>query len=353
MNNIIQICNYLKMANNKSTENLLNDSDNSVEQFPPALRQVKPVKPRHSSLASHKRSAFSVTADIAAELSSSADSTPQQKHHQRPGRPKKTVVIDTAADVHHYSVPSQKPPVPMPRKNLIKPSTVAGRFHEADEILEISSDSSLEETGNLPVRKLSNQNLKPTISDTSGERSAVESQQLFFARSRKNTIVDTDHIPDVTLVQGFRASTTSAESSSRKADPVNSSISTVQSKDTNSVQSNVTDKSPNRTASPLVPTLSQPDKTNSEASDGSNDNTDYTEHSDVERLDKIEMINEKILDKLNLGKRNTRDRSIEMKNLRSRTAHKIATKSKSKPPESTDFGYTYEKLIGKLILFYC
>lgn len=339
----------LKMANNESTENLLNDSDDSCEKMPPTLRQVQPAKSRHSSLASHKRSAFSVTADIAArktEPSSSADSTPQQ-HRQRPVRPKKTVVIDTAADIHHYSVPSQTPPVPMPRKNLTKPSpVVAGRFNEADDILELSSDSSVESTGNQPVRKLSNQNMMPTISDSSGERSGVENQQMFFARSRKNTIVETDDIPDVTLVHGFRASTTSAESSSMKENVVTASIPSAQAKDKSSEQSIITDKSPIRTDSPLAPTQLMPDKTHSDASDENIDNTDSTEESDVEELDKIEVINEK------LNKKSTRDSSIEMKNLRSRSTHKIISKSKRKLEQSVDFGYTYEKLIGNCCLFY-
>lgn len=341
------------MANNKSTENLLSDSEDSCEQIPPPLRQVRPVKPRHSALASRKRTAFSVTADNATgetEVSSSADSTPQE-YLQRTFRPKKSVVIDTAADIHHYTVPSQTPPVPMPRKLVTQPVNVAGRFNNGNDILEFSSDSSPEDTGNRPARKLSNQNLMPTISDSSGERSAVESQQMFFARSRKNTIVDTEDIPDVTLVQGFRASTTSAESSSRKADVVSSSIPIVQAKDTSSVPLHSSNNAPIRTASPVAPIQPMIDNSNSDGSDGSNDNTDYTEES--EALDKIEMINEKPLNKQKLSKNTTRDGSIEMKNLRSRSAHKIITKSKRKPEQSTDFGYTYEKLIGNLILFYC
>lgn len=340
------------MANNKSTENLLNDSDDSYEQFPAPMRQVKPAKPRHRSLASRRRSAFSVTADTAArdtDPSSNADSTPQQ-HLQRPGRPKKTVIIDTAADIHHYSVPSQSPPVPMPRKIHTKPSTAAG--NEADYILELSSDSSLEDTENVPVRKLSNKNMLPTISDSSGERSGIESQQMFFARSRKNTIVDTDNIPDVTLVQGFRVNS-SAESSSMKEVVVNSSVLTAQAKDNSSAPSSVPGKSPLRIAPTLALTQELPNKIHSDDSDGSNDNSDYTEASDVEGLDKIDVINEKVLDKQKLSKINTSDRCIEMKNLRSRSAHKIVTKSKRKPEELTDFGYTYEKLIGNKFLFQC
>lgn len=336
------------MANNKSTENLLNDSDDSCEQFRAPVRQVQPSKRRHSSLASHKHRAFSVTADIAedeTELSSSADSTPQQQPLQRPGRPKKTVIIDTAADIHHYSVPSQTPPVPMPRKNLTNPANITRHFNEAEDILELSSDSSLEDTRNLPARKLSTQNVMPTISDSSGERSAVESQQIFFARSRKNTIVDTDCVSDVALVQGFRGSTTSGESSSRKVDIINSSAPTAQAIEKKSLHSIVAEMSPTRNASPVVPTESMLDKISSNASDVSNDNTDYTEASDVEGLDKIEVINERTLDKQKLSKLNMNDGSIEMKYLRTRSEQKIITKS-------TDFCYTYEKLIGNLILSY-
>ncbi|KAJ6645719.1 hypothetical protein Bhyg_00928, partial [Pseudolycoriella hygida] len=169
------------MAHN-STENLIqSDSSTSTDELNNGShsRSLEKV----SKKMFHKKKTAFVGSNSVASPSSSVQSSPQQ--HQ--------VIVVGTADVH-------EPPKPLPRKNLMttridsmgtkrKPSV------NVDDVLELSvSGESESNNGDGKVRDQNREDIElyeiKSRSESSGARSdKMEESKMFFARSRKNTIV--------------------------------------------------------------------------------------------------------------------------------------------------------------------
>lgn len=195
------------MAHN-STENLI-DSDTSTDELNKGShsRSVEKV----SKKMFHKtRTAFVEATNSVASTSSSVPSSPQQH----------PIIVVGTADVHR-----QPPPKPFPRKHLMTTSSVdllttnRNEFTKVDDIVEESvsgeSESNNSDAGEAYVahkeEDIEMTELK-SKSESSGPHSdRTEEPKMFFARSRKNTIVT--NIDEVSTKSSSRTSKSSQNGS--------------------------------------------------------------------------------------------------------------------------------------------
>lgn len=173
------------MAHN-STENLIqSDSSTSTDELNNGShsRSVEKV----SKKMFHKKKTAFVGANSATSPSSSVTSSPQQH----------PIIVVGTADVHQ---PRLSPPKPFPRKQLMTSvdSMASNRKHftQVDDVLAISvvsGESELNHSeGKANVTNRENIELTElkSQSESSGAHSdRAEEPKMFFARSRKNTIV--------------------------------------------------------------------------------------------------------------------------------------------------------------------
>lgn len=174
------------MAHN-STENLIqSDSSTSTDELNNGSHSQSVEKVSKKMFHHKKKTAF-VVANSTTSPSSSVPSSPQQH----------PIIVVGTADVHQRL----SPPKPIPRKRLMTPSVdslTANRKHftTMDDVVEVSvSDESESNSSDRKEnvidagRDIELTELK-SLSESSGGRSdRTEEPKMFFARSRKNTIV--------------------------------------------------------------------------------------------------------------------------------------------------------------------
>lgn len=298
---------------NKSTENLLTDSDDSVHGTAaqqPIIVVSKPVQPKpRSSLA---RNAFGNSSTTG--TTSSAVSTPRQK---------KTVVIGKA-DIHQsklHKSPLAAAPVPLPRKSITPATVIRRKYENEDEIIELSSDTttSIKEDA-LKVSISHTTPFIPILSESSSDKSDVPQKNMFFARSRKNTIVETE--PTASKTPRHSTSESDSYNSKNIVRSISKSVEESEEK------------------------ISEIKKfENAESSDTENNTAVSSELSsdDEETENPFEIINEKGIS--NKGKAE----DIEMKEISGAKPKKIKKLIMKQPIDSI---YSYEKIIGNFLIFF-
>ncbi len=203
------------MAHN-STENLIrSDSSTSTDELnnDTHSRSVGKV----SKKMFHKRKTAFGGANSVTSPSSSVTSSPQQH----------TIIVVGTADVHHQA--GLSPPKPFPRKQMITTPSVDSmasnrkHFTKVDDAVEMVSVSGDSEWNNYSEKKTNVTNREEmelveikSQSESSGAHSdRMEEPKMFFARSRKNTIVT--NIDEVsTKSSGRTNSSLRSESKSEK-----------------------------------------------------------------------------------------------------------------------------------------
>lgn len=189
------------MLPHKSTDNLIDSDDNisSNEEEQKSTNHIVQTK---------RKNAFGDTSS-----SQSISSTPH----------KKSIIIGVA-DVHQYNdrLSSTTPPpplthipIPLPRKNIPKPMNQTTTIqtpptmqhhnnnNNEDEIIELSSCESTHQSSTHSANDKLNKNIDKIqkISDSSSSvsiRADANNQQIFFAKNRKNTIIDSKQIEEQT-----------------------------------------------------------------------------------------------------------------------------------------------------------
>lgn len=173
------------MAHN-STENLIqSDSSTSTDELNNGSGSHSAEKVSKKMF--HKKKTAFVGANSVTSPSSSITSSPQQH----------PIIVVGTADVHQ---PQQRlsPPKPFPRKHLMTPvePTVTKRkqFFNVDDITDVSGES--ESNNSLGKKNIVNSRevielseIKSVSESSGGQSDKTEEPKMFFARSRKNTIV--------------------------------------------------------------------------------------------------------------------------------------------------------------------
>lgn len=167
------------MAHNSSENLIQSDSSTSTDELNNGSRLVEKV----SKKMFHKKKTAFVGANSV--TSSSVTSSPQQQY---------PIIVVGTADVHR----ALSPPKPLPRKQLSIDPVATNRKHFAkvDDIVEMSvsgdSESNNSEQGKNNVSRreeIELLELKSPSGSSGAHSDRTEEPKMFFARSRKNTIV--------------------------------------------------------------------------------------------------------------------------------------------------------------------